>query len=161
MQIYINHYIWDFHEFFGLEEEVYIFPFEKELFEVKEGLSYIIIFIPKYKVDNNFSDLNFILKFSFKSFDVDAYQEINKVKYDDYKNKEIIGSFFMNDERGILIIISYIIPENPPTENKLLNLNLYTSELISMNANNKLFINFNGYLVTNDEYKYFKSIYLQ
>ena len=44
------------------------------------------------------------------SFDDDAYVEINSVTYNEYIDKAIIGTFFMND-LGILVTISYRNPQ--------------------------------------------------
>ena len=43
------------------------------LYELEGKSLYIIAFIPKSVVTDNFQDVNFIIKFSFKSFDEDSF----------------------------------------------------------------------------------------
>ena len=65
------------------------------------------------------------------------------------------------DDRGILGTISYIIPETSPSEDILLNVNLFNHNLQSIEPENGLSISFNKSLLTNAQYTYFKSIYLK
>ena len=155
-----NRYIWDFNDFFNLEEDAITFPYERELYELKRESAYIIAFIPKYKVNENFCDLNFIKKFSFKSFDDNAYEHLKSVKFNKYVDTSILGAFFM-DDCGRLVTVSYKEPINPPTQgNIMLNINFFNTDLQSIESRNELFILFPFSLVTNDQYKYFKSFYL-
>ena len=154
------HYIWDFNDFFHLEEDDYIFQYERELFELRGGSQFIIAFIPKSVVNENLNHLKFIKKFSLNSFDDDAYEEIKSIDFSNYLKKTIFGIFFM-DDCGILVTISYIIPSKPPTKEIKFDINLYTQNLISLNTDTKLTIPFNWFFVINTEFKYFKSIYLK
>ena len=155
-----NRYIWDFNDFFNLEEDAITFAYERELYELKRESAYIIAFIPKYKVNENLCDLSFIKKFSFKSFDDNAYEHLKSVKFNKYVDTSILGAFFM-DDCGRLVTVSYKEPINPPTQgNIMLNINFFNTDLQSIEFGNELFILFPFSLVTNDQYKYFKSFYL-
>ena len=74
-----NRYIWDYKDFFNLAEDEYNFPYERELYELKGQSLYLIVFIPKTVVNNYLSEVSFIKKFTFKSFDEDAYEELKSV----------------------------------------------------------------------------------
>ena len=155
-----NRYIWDFNDFFNLEEDAITFQYERELYELKRESAYIIAFIPKYKVNENLCDLSFIKKFSFKSFDDNAYEHLKSVKFNKYVDTSILGAFFM-DDCGRLVTVSYKEPINPPTQgNIMLNINFFNTDLQSIESGNELFILIPFSLVTNDQYKYFKSFYL-
>ena len=155
-----NRLIWDFNDFFNLEEDAITFAYERELYELKRKSAYIIAFIPKYKVNENFCDLSFIKKFSFKSFDDNAYEHLKSVKFNKYVDTSILGTFFM-DDYGRLVTVSYKEPINPPTQgNIMLNINFFNTDLQYIESGNELFILFPFSLVTNDQYKYFKSFYL-
>ena len=78
-----NHYIWTFNDFFNLNEDDYIFPYDYSLFELSKEKAYIIVFIPKVDVNEDILNVSFIKKFRFKSFDNNAYEEIKSVKYND------------------------------------------------------------------------------
>jgi hypothetical protein len=145
-----NHYIWEFNDFFNLTEDV-IFPYERELYELKGKSLYIMVFIPKILVNENFKGISFIKKFSFKSFDEDAYEEIKSVPFNNYINRIIISSFFMDDGRNFVIVSC-----NPPGYSFNLIFNLYNQNLQPLN---EFTTNFNNFL-ENNQYKYFKSIYL-
>ena len=58
-----SHYLWNFNDFFNLNEEEYFFPYESVLFELKKESTYIIAFIPKININNDISGLSFIKKF--------------------------------------------------------------------------------------------------
>ena len=94
-------------EFFELDEYDYIFPYDYTLFELKKESAYIILFIPKIDINIDMENIKFIKKFKFKSFDSDAYEEINSIKYKDYINNFIICSFYMDDS-NTLVVISYV-----------------------------------------------------
>ena len=94
-------------EFFELDEYDYIFPYDYTLFELKKESAYIILFIPKIDINIDMENIKFIKKFQFKSFDSDAYEEINSIKYKDYINNFIICSFYMDDS-NTLVVISYV-----------------------------------------------------
>ena len=95
----------DLYDFFNLDEEDYYFPYETVLYELEGKSLYIIAFIQKSVVTDNFQDVNFIIKFSFKSFDEDSFEIIKKVEYNNYIDQMSIGTFFM-DDCGILVTIS-------------------------------------------------------
>ena len=105
-----SYYLWNFNDFFNLNETEYFFPYETILFELKESkkdFPYLIVFIPKYQIDEDISDLNFIIKFRFKSFDEDTFEKIGTVDYSYYINRIIINILLMDDDLGILVVISY------------------------------------------------------
>ena len=146
------HYIWDFKKFFNLKDDENNFPYERELYELKGQSLYIIVFIPKILVTENFKDMIFIKKFTFKSFSEDAYEELKSLTFNNYINRIIIDTFFM-DDYGNLVIISCNVAENPfKLIFNLINYNLQSA--------NEFDINYNNFLENNKEYKYFKSIYL-
>ena len=155
-----NHYIWDFNDFFQLEEDDYIFQYERELFELRGASQFIIAFIPNSVVGGDLNELSFIKKFSLKSFDDNAYEEIKSIDFSKYANKAILGIFFM-DDCGILVTISYKLPSKPPNKDIKLDINLFNQNLKSLDPETKLTILFNCWLVPTTESKYFKSVYLK
>ena len=162
-----NHYLWDLNDFFHLDENKYGFPYETSLFELRGDPSYIIVFVPKKIVNEQLNDLSFIKKFSFKSFNDDAYEEINSVTYNEYIDKAIIGTFFMND-LGILVTISYKNPQYvygtcignqfPKLD---YTLNLYNENLEPIKPIDKIKMSLKDLFGLSTEYVYFKSIYLK
>ena len=99
-----NYQIWSFNKFFNLDEDDYYFPFEYELFELKEKSEYIIAFIPLLVVDEYILDLSFIKKFRFKSFDKYTYEEISSINYEDYLNNIIINTFLLEKSKTIVTL---------------------------------------------------------
>ena len=89
-----EHYLWNFNDFFNLNEKKYRFRYETVLLELKADSSYVIAFLPKDNVNDNMKELSFIKKFKFKSFAEDAYEEIESIKYDDYISKAILSVFY-------------------------------------------------------------------
>ena len=146
-----DHYIWDFKKFFNLEDDENNFPYERELYELKGQSLYVIVFIPKILVTENFKDMIFIKKFTFKSFSEDAYEELKTLTFNNYINRIIIDTFFMDDE-GILVTIS------SNADRTLFKL-IFNSIDINLQSINEFEINYNNFL-ENNKYKYFKSIYL-
>ena len=59
--------MWDYHDFFDLDEDAYNFQYERELYELRGESQYIIAFIPKYNVDESLKDLTFLKKFDWNS----------------------------------------------------------------------------------------------
>ena len=101
-----NYLTWNFYNFFNLNEDDYFFPYECSLFELKKESAYIIVFKPKVKVYEELRNVNFIIKFGFKSFDKNSYEEIKTVQYEQFFDSKIVDIFFMDDS-NILVIISY------------------------------------------------------
>ena len=151
----IKRYIWDFNDFFNLTDEDYNFPCQREIYKLN-GLSlYAIAFIPYSIINQNFKDINFIKKFTFKSFDEDTYQEIKSIKFDNFIDRRIISTFFMDDS-GILVTISCKVNQNP--ENHIFN--FFNQNLQSIG--NELLINSHNLLDDNNKDNlYFKPIYLK
>ena len=102
-----SYQVWNFNQFFELDEFDYIFPYEYSLFELKKESTYIIIFIPKIDISEDMENIKFIKKFRFKSFDNEAYEEICSIKYKNYINNFVICSFYMDDS-NTLVVISYV-----------------------------------------------------
>ena len=46
-----KHYIWDFNDFFDLDEDSYYFQYERQIYELSKESTYIIAFIPKFLVN--------------------------------------------------------------------------------------------------------------
>ena len=171
---YNNRFIWDFDDFFNLNREKYEFPYETHLYELKGESTYILAFIPKiplYNVSEDFSNLSLIKKFSFKSFDKDAYKVIKSIEFNYYINRIIIDIFFMEDyNRGILVVISDIIitdmiarlSASQQYQTYEYILNFYNENLQPI-----YFQGYESYIRLTDlgnyptEYLYFKSIYLK
>ena len=133
-----NYFIWSFHKFFKLDPDDYFFPFDYELFEIKERLEYIIVFIPKIYVYYEIFNVSFMKRFSFQSFDSNAYKEIGLVTYQDYLDNKIINVFLMDDSKtlGVVYINETKIEEynvNIPIRRRLsdykINLKFYNSNL--------------------------------
>ena len=101
------YYLWNFNEFFNLNSEYYS-SFQYELFELKGKNEYIIAFIPESNVTQKIRNLTFIKRFRFKSFDEDAYEEINDIKYSDYFNKTIINVILLDN---YLVVLYYFMEE--------------------------------------------------
>ena len=117
-----SHYIWGFNDFFNLDEDDYIFPYDYYLFELPKDNAYIISFIPKVIVFEDMLNISFIKKFRFKSFNDDAFEELNSIKYDDYFENKIINTFFMDDYQTFVVLTFAINNKNinptPPYEAK-------------------------------------------
>ena len=152
----IKRYIWDFNDFFNLTDEEYDFPCEREIYKLN-GLSlYAISFIPFSIINENFKEINFIKKFTFKSFDEDAYQELKYIKYDNFINRRIMSTFFM-DDIGIFVIISCKVYERP----SFLIFNFINQNMQSTGGELNLDFNKNLFDDNNKDFLYFKSIYLK
>ena len=80
-----------------------MFPYEYSLFELEDKHEYLIAFIPKNNITEDMLNLSFIKKFRFKSFDEDAYEEINSIKYSDYLNTKILNVIQLD---GIIAVLS-------------------------------------------------------
>ena len=169
-----TYYLWNFYNFFNLDEDDYIFPYEYVLFELKKESTYFIAFIPKVNVYEDMLNITFIKKFRFKSFNIDAYEELNSIKYDkDYLNYKIINIFFMDDYGTfVVIIINEIYFDRGSVESVARRLGyyehiwafkFYNHDLKALNYANDL------RLIDSDLYDYFyqggelffKSIYLK
>ena len=112
-----SYQVWNFNQFFELDEFDYSFPYEYSLFELKKESAYIIIFVPKIYFDveedgGDIKNVKFIKKFRFKSFDSHAYDELASITYEDYVNDFILGSFFMDDCNSLAILTSGYYPDN-------------------------------------------------
>ena len=162
----MSHYFWNFNDFFNLNEDDYMFPYEYELSKFKTDSAYIISFIPKFPVNEDIANLSFIKKFIFKSFNEDAYEEISSIKYTNYLNNRIISVILM-DDYDFLATIS--CSQNEEGENVNVRRNsefgcipkFYNNRLKPLNfAKDKEFF---LYLSDNDFLGdiYFKSIYLK
>ena len=172
-----EHYLWNFNDFFNLNEKKYRFRYETVLLELKADSSYVIAFLPKDNVNDNMKELSFIKKFKFKSFAEDAYEEIESIKYDDYISKAILSVFLYDD--SFLAVVSMEIEEeeeyNDVRDNLILTaksrnlqdysfkftLNFYYSDLDSFEFgnNNILYIEGFNYFPLDD--LFFKTIYLK
>ena len=134
-----NYYIWSFNKFFNLDPDDYFFPFDYELFEIKERSEYIIVFIPKMIVYDEILDVSFMKKFRFQSFDINAYEERVLVTYEDYLDSKIMNVFYMDDFNTLVVLYineNIIDPSTqggdsftPPIDRKLLRLSQYESNI--------------------------------
>ena len=119
----IMYYLWNFQQFFNLNSSYYL-SFNYDLFELGEKNEYIIAFIPDSNITEKISNSKFIIKFRFKSFDENAYDEINIIDYSSYLNSRIINVILLNSFIAVLT--------NKTNDNKYqFNLNLYDLEFSS------------------------------
>ena len=100
----INYYVWNFNDFFKINEDDYYFFYDYVLYEINKDNSYLIIIIPKFEIFDDIINLSFIKKFRFKSFDKNAYEEINYISYKKYLNGRIINTFFMDDHNTLVVL---------------------------------------------------------
>ena len=160
----ISYIIWNFNKFFKLDEDVYTFPYEYSIFELTRDSTYIITFIPKIKVDEELCNVNLIKKFRFKSFDKNAYEEINSANYERFINHTLLSSFLM-DDYGLLGIVSYLEIEEEDSEQIYFKfaINFYRNDLkiISNIKNMELFSKPSFYFQGNNGNVFYKSIYLK
>ena len=96
--------IWSFNEFFKVDEEEYFWPYNYKLFELKKESAYIIAFIPTFEVIEDMLNVSFIKKFKFKSFDKNAYEELNSVKFENYLNQKILNIVLMDDTYTLVVL---------------------------------------------------------
>ena len=169
-----NYYVWNFNNFFNINEDDYDFLYEYVLYEVNKDNSYIIIFIPKCDIYDEIVNLSFIKKFRFNSFAKETYEEVNSITFEKYLNSRIINTFFMDEyDYNILVVLScfekdyeendddYAICSEPeivkrrvstnnysPTINLKFNFNFYKYNLKSLNYANGM-----------EFYSYIKCIY--
>ena len=99
-----NYIIWSFHKFFNLNSDDYNFPFDYELFEIKDRNEYVIVFIPKIKIEEQILNANFMKKFRFQSFDVNAFEERSLATYNDYLDTKILNVFLMDDLNTLVVL---------------------------------------------------------
>ena len=145
-------YIWDFKEFFNLADDENNFPYERRLYELKGPSLYIIVFIPKTTVSEYLKDMSFIIKFTFKSFEEAPYEKLKFITFNNYINRIIIDTFFMND-RGNLVMLSCY----NPGYNIRLFFTLFDQNVQSINEFN---IDIANFLNNNMNNKFFRTIYL-
>ena len=93
-----KYYYWNFNQFFNLNVDIYLSSCSYEIFELKKGLAYIIVFIPKDKINVNISRAIFIKKFGFKSFDQNAFDELDSITFEGFENKKILSVFLIDDD---------------------------------------------------------------
>ena len=99
-----NYIIWSFHEFFKLNPDDYFFPFDYELFEIKDRNEYVIAFIPQMNIDEDILDVTFIKRFRFQSFDINAFEDRGSLTYQDYLYAKILNVFLMDDLNTIVVL---------------------------------------------------------
>ena len=129
-----NYFIWSFHKFFKLDPDDYFFPFDYELFEIKERDEYIIIFIPQIYIYGEILDISFMKKFRFQSFDTNAYEERGLVTYEDYLDNKIMNVFLMDDFQTLVVFyINETVREEDdfPILARLLRLSQYEQRIVS------------------------------
>ena len=103
-----NYLIWSIKKFFKLDENQYYWPYELEMYKLKNDPSYIIAFIPTFDINEELSELSFLINFQIQSFDENAYKYINSVDYKDYVDSRIINTFLMDEVNiNTLVIMAY------------------------------------------------------
>ena len=136
-----NYHFWSIKKFFKLNENEYFWPYEFELYDLKKDPSYIIAFIPTFDINEDMSELSFIKKFQFQSFDGNAYKEINSVKYKDYVGDRIINTFLMDDTNTFVVMAYKKIEVNSQEINPGLD-NIVGRRRVVVFYNSFIFINF-------------------
>ena len=109
-----TNYIWNFNDFFNLEEDSYIFPYTYSLLEFNRESTYFLVIIPKIDIDEYMLNTSFIKKFRFKSFDKEAYEEITSLSYNEYLYNFIINAFYMDDYRTLVVLTYAELEGNSP-----------------------------------------------
>ena len=162
-----THYLWNFYNFFNLDVNDYIFPYKYVLFEVKKESTYFIAFIPKIRVYEDMINVTFVKKFRFKSFNIDGYEELNSLKYEeDYLYNRIINIFFMEDFGTFAILIC-----GDRYYNNMVDIEYYGKCAFKFYNHNLRDLNYANYIDQLDDILYdflpsegdlfFKSIYLK
>ena len=93
--------------FFNLDEDIYFFPYDFSILELKKESTYIFMIIPKVDINEDMINSSFIKKFRLKSFDNEAYEEISTVLYNEYLRNRIIDAFYMDDYKT-LVVLTYV-----------------------------------------------------
>ena len=152
-----KYHIWGFNEFFNIDDNDYLLPYNYEIFELKRDTTYIIAFIPAFKIIEEMKNAKFIKKFKFKSFSENAYEEISSIKYENYFNHLILNVFLMDDTYTLVVLtytenedsdngplpdrrrISKVIPPGKHffTKGKLINMNYFNFYLKFYSSNLK------------------------
>ena len=150
-----KHYIWKLNDFFNLNEEDYIFPYECNLLELPNENAYIIAFIPTINVYVDILDIGFIKKFTFRSFDNDPYEEKSSVKYNDYLNRRILKVILMDgfDTFAVFSFSGY-------AGSGYIHLKFYDNNLTPLNDVNDLTMEINLYNQLQDDI-FFKVVYVE
>ena len=106
-----NYLIWNINEFFGFNKNDDLGPCKLEIFELKKEFSYeyIIAFIPNKYINENISDSIFIKIFRFKSFNINTYEELNSINFENFKNKKILSIFLIDDKENTLVVLTHEI----------------------------------------------------
>ena len=112
-----ENYIWSLYEFFGMNSIDYNFEYKYSLFEIKDESSYLIAVIPKNIINNNIALNKFIIKFSFKSFDSEVYNEIKSINYEPFLNSTIINIFCMDEINTLVIFVCTYVEIGNITQN--------------------------------------------
>ena len=154
------YYIWSFNNFFNLNYD-YNESFRLELFEIKEKNEYIIAFLPKFNVTEEIKDLNFIIHFRFVSFDENAYEEINTIKYNNYIYNIIYNVLSLND---YFVVLTLRKDEQNSNEryiyyHYILQFFNYDADFSSPSKEIEFSTSF--YPTEDDEKTFFKSIYIE
>ena len=103
-----NYIIWSIKKFFKLDENQYYWPYELEMYKLKNDPSYIIAFIPTFDINEELSELSFLINFQIQSFDENAYKYINSVDFKNYVGSRIINTFLMDEVNiNTLVIMAY------------------------------------------------------
>ena len=170
-----DHYLWNFNDFFNLNDRKYRFRYETVLLELTIDSSYIIAFLPKDNVKENMNGLSFIKKFKFKSFAEDAYEEIESIKYDNYINKTILSAFLMDDTFLVTVSMEEVEEEEGNYLSEFeaarlrnlqfpyfkFTLNFYHNDLDAFDLGDKNILNIKNFYYFNNGDLLFKTIYLK
>ena len=111
-----DYIIWSFHKFFNIDPDDYFFPFDYELFEIKDRAEYIIVFIPQMNIDELILDVNFMIKFRFQTFDTNAYEYRGALTYEDFLDTKILNIVLMKDKNRLVVLSlnETVIEYQPP-----------------------------------------------
>ena len=95
----------------------YNFEYKYSLFEIKDESPYLMAVIPKNIINNNIALNKFIIKFSFKSFDSEVYNEIKSINYEPFLNSTIINIFCMDEINTLVIFVCTFVEIRNITQN--------------------------------------------
>ena len=112
-----ENYIWSLYDFFGMSNIDNNFEYKYSLFEIKDESSYLIAVIPNNIINNNIALNKFIIKFSFKSFDSEVYNEIKSINYEPFLNSTIINIFCMDEINTLVIFVCTYVEIGNITQN--------------------------------------------
>ena len=97
--------VWNFNKFFNLDENMNLLYDNYDIFELKRESTYIIAFISNEFIATEMKNAKFIKKFRFKPLDVQVYDEINSMNFEEFENRLILNVFLMDDGKEYTFVV--------------------------------------------------------